>query len=403
MSSKSPKLLKTGHASRAVYRRMVFLGDLEEQAVREVCMGAAESAAERKHVAFEPRSVGQEGTHSFDIADLNNADCLMLTERACEVVFVSGKRIRTPHVFYLSSKSPTSAPAVGVDNHAVGRMAAEHLIERGYANLACIAPKGMPWASERVEGFLQTCRERRMECGSHVLPLEALPIYWRTNFSHRDHRLHDLVSNIPKPCGVFAVNDVVACFVIESARSHGFNVPYEVGVLGVDDDPIPNAAAGLSISSVQLPFREVGRQAGMILDLLTQRKPVQPRLVLSPIRVTARASTNAFMVADELVRNAQAYIEENRHRSLRVVEVIKHTRTTAVTLGKRFQRVLNVFPSKYILIRRIEYAKELLREGRLNISEVSQACGFHSCSYFCHMFKRVTKTTPTEMRQVSQK
>jgi AraC-like DNA-binding protein len=42
----------------------------------------------------------------------------------------------------------------------------------------------------------------------------------------------------------------------------------------------------------------------------------------------------------------------------------------------------------------------LLREGKLNISEVSQECGFHSCSYFCHMFKRVTKTTPTEMRQV---
>jgi LacI family transcriptional regulator len=379
---------------------MVFLGDLEEQAIREVCMGAAEAAAEHKHFAFEPRSVGQQGNYSFNLADLNNADCLMLTGRAYEVVFGLGKRIRTPHVFYLLGEPPTSAPAVGIDDFAVGRMGAEHLIERGYANLACIAPKGGPWASERAEGFAQTCRDRGIKCSNHILPEEALPIYWRTTFSRGDSQLHDLLRSLPKPCGIFAVNDVVACFVIESARSLSFNVPYEVGVLGVDDDPIPNAAAGLSISSVQLPCREIGRQAGMILDLLTQKKPVPRRVVLSPVRVAARASTNAFMVADELVRNAQAYIEENRHRSLRVVEVIRHTRTTAVTLGKRFRRVLNVFPSKYILIRRIEYAKELLREGKLNISEVSQECGFHSCSYFCHMFKRVTKTTPTEMRQV---
>ncbi len=382
---------------------MVFLGDLEEQAIREVCMGAAEAAAEQKHLAFEPWSVGQQGTYSFELADLNNADGLMLTARAYEVVFGVGKRIRTPHVFYLLGTAPTSAPAVGIDDYAVGQMAAEHLIERGYANLACIAPKGSAWASERVKGFLETCRGRGIEAGSHILPQEALPIYWRTNFSHRNHQLHDLIKSLPTPCGIFAANDVIACFVIESVRSHGFNIPYDIGVLGVDDDPIPNAAAGLSISSVQLPCREVGRQAAMILDLLTQRKPVPRQVILNPIRVAARASTNAFTVADELVQRAQAYIEENRHRSLRVVEVIKHTRTTAVTLGKRFRRVLNVFPSKYILIRRIEYAKELLREGKLNISEVSQACGFHSCSYFCHMFKRVTKTTPTQMRHIRQK
>ena len=382
-------------------RHMLFLGDLEEQAIREVCLGAAESVVERKRLAFEPWSVQQRGTYQFDHADVENADCLMLTRRAYDVVFGTRKTIRTPHVFYLANESPTSAPIVGIDDYAVGRMAARHLIERGYGNLACIAPKGLAWASERVEGFLRTCRDQRVECASHMLSDEVLPVYRRTNFSHRNRELHEIIKKVPKPCGIFAVNDVVACFVIESARSHGFNIPYEVGVLGVDDDPISNAAAGLAISSVQLPLREIGRQAGMILDQLAQGKPVPPKLFLSPVRVIARASTDAFMVADNLIRAAQAYIEANRHRSLRVEEVIKHTKTTAVTLGRRFERVLNVFPSKYILIRRIEYAKELLREGKLNISEVSQHCGFHSCSYFCHMFKRVTKSTPTEVRHAS--
>jgi len=68
-------------------------------------------------------------------------------------------------------------------------------------------------------------------------------------------------------------------------------------------------------------------------------------------------------------------------------------------LGKHFQRHLQITPADYILSRRIDYAKELLREGRLNVQQVSEECGFHSCSYFCQIFKQVTTTTPNEIRR----
>jgi AraC-like DNA-binding protein len=50
----------------------------------------------------------------------------------------------------------------------------------------------------------------------------------------------------------------------------------------------------------------------------------------------------------------------------------------------------------------MEYAKELLRAGKLNVSEISDACGFHSCSYFCQMFKRVLHNTPTNLLRMTQ-
>lgn len=43
-------------------------------------------------------------------------------------------------------------------------------------------------------------------------------------------RLHEVLRALPKPCGVFAANDVTACFVIETARFCGIGIPGEIGV-----------------------------------------------------------------------------------------------------------------------------------------------------------------------------
>jgi LacI family transcriptional regulator len=171
-----------------------------------------------------------------------------------------------------------------------------------------------------------------------------------------------------------------------------------MGVIGVDNDMIPNAAAGLSISSVEPPFRSLGWKAAEALDGHREGKKVPLRTILPPVRVVVRASTDVFMVENSFVRRIQAYIEEHRGGPILVADVAKATGTTTVTLGKRFQEYLNITPSEYILRRRIEYAKELLRKGDLNVEEVSSVCGFHSCSYFCHVFRRMTRATPGSFR-----
>lgn len=226
------------------------------------------------------------------------------------------------------------------------------------------------------------------------MPAEVLPAYWQSRSSRRDHGFHDLLTKLPKPCGLFAPNDVTACYVIENARACGIRIPQDLGVIGVDNDPIPNAAAGLSISSVEPPFHAIGLRAAQMVNRMARGESVDSRSILSPIRVVVRTSTDVFMVNDPLVQRAQAYIEEHRSRPMLVANVARAAGATTVTLGKHFQQHLKIAPSDYILHRRIEHAKELLREGHLNVEQVSDACGFHSCSYFCQIFKRATGATP---------
>jgi len=186
---------------------------------------------------------------------------------------------------------------------------------------------------------------------------------------------------------------------LKTAQSLGIPIPQLMGIIGVDDDPVPNAAAGMAISSVQPPFREIGRRAAALLDRMRKGGRVSQRTILPPIRVVTRTSTDIFMAGDPLLQKAQSYIEKNRHHPVRAGAVAKTAGTTSVTLAKHFQRHLKILPSDYILQRRIEYSKELLREGRLLIGEIATLCGFHSASYYSKIFKQLTGSRPTQIRR----
>ena len=50
---------------------------------------------------------------------------------------------------------------------------------------------------------------------------------------------------------------------------------------------------------------------------------------------------------------------------------------------------------------RIEYAKELLRTGKLRVCEISELLGFSSVDYFTGVFRKQTGLTPTHYRESS--
>ena len=54
---------------------------------------------------------------------------------------------------------------------------------------------------------------------------------------------------------------------------------------------------------------------------------------------------------------------------------------------------------EYIADMRIGYACKLLSDDKMNISEISVACGFETVIHFNRIFKRQTGITPTEYRK----
>ena len=186
----------------------------------------------------------------------------------------------------------------------------------------------------------------------------------------------------------------MAALLIQAARYHGIRVPDQLGILGVGNEDLHHATAGMPVSSFELPLREQGYRATGIIDRMRKRQKFANNTLLEPVRVIARASTDTFMVNDPLVRRAQVYIEAHRGEPVRVGDLLKALPSTKATLSKHFSKALNTTPSEYILRRRVEFAAELLRAGNDSVEAVAEKCGFSSRHHFGTVFKQVTGVTP---------
>lgn len=79
-------------------------------------------------------------------------------------------------------------------------------------------------------------------------------------------------------------------------------------------------------------------------------------------------------------------------------------------LGKEYHYLSGLFSSiegvtieKYIILQRIERAKELLVYDEMTLNEISYSLGYSSVQHLSLQFKKVTGMTPTEFRNLSDK
>lgn len=70
-----------------------------------------------------------------------------------------------------------------------------------------------------------------------------------------------------------------------------------------------------------------------------------------------------------------------------------------VYFRKLFTEQYGITPRQYIIDLRISKAKQLLTDGILKISHISEECGFSNPYHFSRLFKEKTGLTPTEYLQ----
>ncbi|HYW04038.1 MAG TPA: helix-turn-helix transcriptional regulator [Gammaproteobacteria bacterium] len=68
-------------------------------------------------------------------------------------------------------------------------------------------------------------------------------------------------------------------------------------------------------------------------------------------------------------------------------------------LPRAFRRIVGQSPHQYVMTRRIERARRLLRDTDLTVAAIAAESGFSSQSHLCSHFKRATGVTPGEYRR----
>lgn len=99
------------------------------------------------------------------------------------------------------------------------------------------------------------------------------------------------------------------------------------------------------------------------------------------------------------LRRAIDYIEANLNKQIRLRDIAEHTGLSRMHFAAQFRVSMGLSPREFVLQKRLERAKQMLRDQRLPLVKVAFEAGFTSQSYFSALFRKLTGTTPGRWRE----
>ncbi|MEM0954317.1 MAG: helix-turn-helix domain-containing protein [Pseudomonadota bacterium] len=118
-----------------------------------------------------------------------------------------------------------------------------------------------------------------------------------------------------------------------------------------------------------------------------------------PFRAHAFQSQDVSVHHDELVVDAQQWLQDNLHRELSMRALADTLSCSTRTLNRRFRSAIGKTPTTYLREKRLAAAREMLRTTNLTVGEVAYQIGLQDVSYFTTLFQRYTGMTPGRYRK----
>ncbi len=176
-----------------------------------------------------------------------------------------------------------------------------------------------------------------------------------------------------------------------------------MALLGVGNDELECRLTTPWLSSIEVPSQHIGFEAAALLDRLMagEPAPAQP-VLLPPLRVVTRHSTDVTAVEDETVQAALQYIRGHVGEPMRVADLAHALAAGRRDLERRFRRLLGRSVLEEIHRARTAIAADLLVDTHLPISAVARQAGFTSTRQLDGVFARLKGVTPTAFRRQAQ-
>jgi len=103
-------------------------------------------------------------------------------------------------------------------------------------------------------------------------------------------------------------------------------------------------------------------------------------------------------MAGARLRRVLAHIEDNLEKDLSLFEIASVAELSVSHFKASFREAMGLPVHQYVIRRRVEHAKRLLREGKLSISQVALEVGFAHQSHLARHMRRLTGVSPRSMR-----
>ena len=315
------------------------------------------------------------------------------------------QQLKCPVINLCSRVEAKGIPLLTVNNIAVGRMAANHFLERHFENFGFFGHPHTQSSSsrDREEGFVTRLAEKGFTV--HTLLADYQPrLLVQSKWANVHRRIEAWLNKIPKPAAIFACHDVPARHVANISWRMGLKIPEQIAVLGVDNDEIECHLARPPLSSIAIPGEKIGYETAILVDRMFRKKSSieEKTYQFEPIEVVTRQSTDIMAIANSDVRLALGYIRKNAHLPFDVHDVVENTCLGRRVLERYFRKLLGRTILQEIWHARVDLVKKLLRETNLAMPQIAARSGFADPQHMAVVFRKVANMSPTEYRRLRQ-
>ncbi|MGN0852744.1 MAG: substrate-binding domain-containing protein [Kiritimatiellia bacterium] len=307
------------------------------------------------------------------------------------------RRHRIPVVDLTFNRPDVRIPRVTGDHTALGRLAAEHFLDRHFRHAAWYSTIWTHVHELRYGGFAAAWPGERPF--KWVLAERTAPAAfddWRLFTRLLGQALRDA----PKPLAVLTYDDADAARVLSACRTGNLSVPEEVAILGVGNDALVCENQAVPLSSVDHDLERGGYEGAALLERLMNGDPAPARPVCIPPKgIVTRQSTDVFATDDPVLRDVLRYIKDHLAEPFGAAQIANALNLPRTRLDRLFADRIGHAVGQEILRARLARAKLLLAESRLPIAEIARATGFCNAGYLSCVFKRNFGLTPRAWRK----
>lgn len=294
-------------------------------------------------------------------------------------------------------------PCVETDDQAIARLAANHLLERGFKHFGYVGDSRFNWSRWRGEHFVRHIEEAGYRCSVFDSYADIAPGR-SSSQANEQQAIVSWLNTLPKPIGLLACYDKQGQQLLEACRAADIAVPDDAGVIGVDNDDLLCELSNPPLSSIAPDTLRTGYFAASLLDRMMAGQTVSSKMYLiEPTGVHTRQSTDVLAIEDKIVSDAIRFIRGNANYDINVSDLLKAIPVSRRVLESRFLKVLGHTPHDEIIRVKMKIAKQLLAETDLTLPDIAERSGFKHPEYLSVVFKKITGQPPSAYRSQNQR
>ncbi|WP_037469818.1 LacI family DNA-binding transcriptional regulator [Sinorhizobium fredii] len=217
----------------------------------------------------------------------------LLTGAADGIIFMTGTipdLIKTypsfdRHVVGISRAIPDEQiPQVNIDNYLAMETATRHLLSLGHKSIVHLAgSQSSPTFRARADAYKKTMEDAGLGGHVRIIASEEYSIQAGAD------RMNELLQDGAKPTAVICAGDDMAIGAMHAARLMGLAIPGDIAFVGFDDQPF-SAVMNPSLSTIQIPRREMGMAGARLLLANMDLTKEKPESILLPHKLVVRES-----------------------------------------------------------------------------------------------------------------